>query len=102
MRRLVPSLLLAATLAAPPVQADPIYQFRDAKGRIHLSNKKLDDNYQPFDYMRLPAGTDAGELDPLRAGGLPEQQVRGRQRPGGKGPAAQEAAAGEGGGSHGG
>ena len=65
MRRLLPCLLLAATLAAPPVQADTIYQYRDAKGRVYLSNKKLDDNYQPFDYMRLPAGTDANKVVPF-------------------------------------
>jgi soluble lytic murein transglycosylase-like protein len=65
MRRLIPCLLLAATLGAPPAQADTIYQFRDAKGRIYLSNRKLDDNYQPFDYMRLPAGTDANKVVPF-------------------------------------
>ena len=65
MRRLVPCILLAATLAAPPVQADTIYQYRDAKGRLYLSNKKLDENYQPFDYMRLPAGTDANKVVPF-------------------------------------
>jgi len=56
---------LALLLALAPTAsfaAEPIYQFRDAKGGIHLSNRKLDQNFQPFDYMRLPAGTDQGKV----------------------------------------
>ncbi|KHK02540.1 lytic transglycosylase domain-containing protein [Desulfovibrio sp. TomC] len=45
--------------------AEPIYQFHDAKGGIHLSNRKLDQNFQPFDYMRLPAGTDHAKIMPF-------------------------------------
>ncbi len=67
MFKSVACLLLAAALAATAtdVAAQAIYQYRDAKGQIHLSNKKLDDNYQPFDYMRLPAGTDQNKVVPF-------------------------------------
>jgi soluble lytic murein transglycosylase-like protein len=58
-------LAVAACLAAAPALGQTIYQYRDAKGHIHLSNKKLDDQYQPFDYMRLPAGTDQGKVMPF-------------------------------------
>ena len=42
---------LLASLLAQSAHAQTIYQYRDAKGCIHLSNLKLDDKYQPFDYM---------------------------------------------------
>lgn len=58
-------LLLVALPLAAPVAAEPIYQYRDAKGAIHLSNRKLDQQFQPFDYMRLPAGTDQGKIIPF-------------------------------------
>ncbi|MHC1791908.1 lytic transglycosylase domain-containing protein [Solidesulfovibrio sp.] len=61
---LVLAVLIALTPAAP-VAAEPIYQYRDAKGSIHLSNRKLDTKFQPFDYMRLPAGTDQGKIVPF-------------------------------------
>ena len=51
--------------ASVPAAAEPIYQYRDAKGAIHLSNRKLDQNFQPFDYMRLPAGTDQAKVVPF-------------------------------------
>ena len=54
--------LLGASVTAA---AEPIYQYRDAKGAIHLSNRKLDQNFQPFDYMRLPAGTDQAKIVPF-------------------------------------
>lgn len=57
--------LLMALFFALPATADTIYQYRDAKGSIHLSNKKLDQNYRPFDYMRLPVGTDARKVVPF-------------------------------------
>jgi len=57
--------LLAALALAAPAGAQPMYQYRDAKGGIHLSNRKLDENYKPFDYMRLPAGTDQGKVFPF-------------------------------------
>ncbi|MHC1712379.1 MAG: transglycosylase SLT domain-containing protein [Solidesulfovibrio sp.] len=56
---------LLAALFAKPAGAQVIYQYRDAKGGIHLSNRKIDANYQPFDYMRLPAGTDQGKIVPF-------------------------------------
>lgn len=56
---------LAALLLAGPAVGQPIYQYRDAKGGIHLSNRKLDQNYKPFDYMHLPAGTDQGKVVPF-------------------------------------
>ena len=66
MKPLLPLLaLLAAVLAPAALPAQAIYQFRDAKGGIHLSNRKLGENYQPFDYMRLPAGTDQGKVVPF-------------------------------------
>ena len=61
-------IALAIVLALSPVAtmaAEPIYQYRDAKGGIHLSNRKLDQNFQPFDYMRLPAGTDQAKIVPF-------------------------------------
>jgi soluble lytic murein transglycosylase-like protein len=64
----MPLLLLALALLGllpPAASAEPIYQYRDAKGAIHLSNRKLDQNFQPFDYMRLPAGTDQGKIVPF-------------------------------------
>ncbi|WP_246197858.1 lytic transglycosylase domain-containing protein [Solidesulfovibrio aerotolerans] len=66
--RLALALALALLLAVPPVAAmagEPIYQYRDAKGSLHLSNRKLDQNFQPYDYMRLPAGTDQGKIVPF-------------------------------------
>ncbi len=39
-------------------QSQVIYQYRDAKGTIHLSNRRLDRQYQAFDSMRLPSGAD--------------------------------------------
>ncbi|EFL49893.1 Lytic transglycosylase catalytic [Solidesulfovibrio fructosivorans JJ]] len=64
-RRLLPALVLAALAVAPQARADTIYEYRDAKGSIHLSNKKLNDRYRPFDYMRLPAGTDERKVIPF-------------------------------------
>ena len=57
--------LLCLLGASVPAAAEPIYQYRDAKGAIHLSNRKLDQNFQPFDYMRLPAGTDQAKIVPF-------------------------------------
>jgi len=51
-------LLAAASLALDTVQAQTIYQSRDAKGAICLSNRRLTENYQPFDYLRVPEGAD--------------------------------------------
>ncbi|MEA4856792.1 lytic transglycosylase domain-containing protein [Solidesulfovibrio sp.] len=65
MRKTLPAVLAALLLAAAPGRAQTIYQYRDAKGNIHLSNKKLDDNYRPYDYMRLPAGTDENKVLPF-------------------------------------
>lgn len=67
MKPLLPAIpcLLAALALAAPATAQPMYQYRDAKGGIHLSNRKLGENYQPFDYMRLPAGTDQGKVVPF-------------------------------------
>ena len=60
------ALVLVCLLgASAPAAAEPIYQYRDAKGAIHLSNRKLDQNFQPFDYMRLSAGTDQGKVVPF-------------------------------------
>ncbi|OLN28457.1 Soluble lytic murein transglycosylase precursor [Desulfovibrio sp. DV] len=66
----MPALYAALALicllgASVPAAAEPIYQYRDAKGAIHLSNRKLDENFQPFDYMRLPAGTDQAKIVPF-------------------------------------
>ena len=55
--------LLACLL--PRCAEAQIYQYRDAKGCIHLSNRKLSDNFQPFDYMRLPSGTDQNKVIPF-------------------------------------
>ena len=77
-----PALVLLACLMADTAAAgDAIYQFRDAKGAIHLSNRKLDEKFQPFDYMRLPAGTDQSKVYPFiryycRRHGLDPQLVR--------------------------
>jgi len=61
--------LLAAALVAclPPARpaAETIYQYRDAKGTLHLSNRKLGQEYRPVDYMRLPADTDRGKIAPF-------------------------------------
>lgn len=65
MRQRLPAALLAALLAATPALAQPIYQYRDAKGHLCLSNKKIDATAQPFDYMRLPAGTDQSKVIPF-------------------------------------
>ena len=59
---LLAALLLLYCLAGQAPAGDAIYQYRDAKGAIHLSNRKLDQNFQPFDYMRLPVGTDQGKV----------------------------------------
>ncbi|MFP5259072.1 MAG: lytic transglycosylase domain-containing protein [Acidobacteriota bacterium] len=61
-------LVLAWLMALAPnlaFAAEPIYQYRDAKGGIHLSNRKLDEHFAPYDYMRLPAGTDQGKVVPF-------------------------------------
>ena len=61
-------IAFALLLALPPaasLAAEPIYEYHDAKGGIHLSNRKLDQNFQPYDYMRLPAGTDQGKIVPF-------------------------------------
>lgn len=63
--RFAAACCLLASLMAQSVGAQAIYQYRDAKGCIHLSNRKIDDNFQPFDYMRLPAGTDQGKVIPF-------------------------------------
>ncbi len=81
MRPPVSVLLLASLLAATPAAGDTIYQYRDAKGAIHLSNKKLNDNFRRFDYMRLPPGTDQGKIMPFiryycRRHGLDPRLVR--------------------------
>jgi soluble lytic murein transglycosylase-like protein len=60
-RRLAACLLLAA-LAAVPARAQVIYEYRDAHGAIHLSNRRLSDQYQPFDSLRLPSGADLGKV----------------------------------------
>ena len=66
MNRLIAlAALLAACLPSAGLAADTIYQYRDAKGTLHLSNRKLADAYKPFDYMRLPAGTDRGKVVPF-------------------------------------
>lgn len=54
--------LLVAGFALDSVHAQTIYQYRDAKGAIHLSNRRLDENYQPFDYLRVPAGADQAKV----------------------------------------
>ncbi len=64
-RRLAACCLVACCLLAAPAAGETIYQFRDAKGGIHLSNRKLGENYRPFDYMRLPAGTDQAKVVPF-------------------------------------
>lgn len=63
--RLAAGLLLAVLVAAAPVAAQVIYQSRDAKGGLVLSNRRLSENAQPFDYMRLPSGTDLGKVIPF-------------------------------------
>ncbi|EHJ47439.1 Lytic transglycosylase catalytic [Solidesulfovibrio carbinoliphilus subsp. oakridgensis] len=67
MRLLFPAApwCLAALLLAGPARGETIYQFRDAKGGIHLSNRKLDAHYQPMGSMRLPDGTDQGKVVPF-------------------------------------
>ena len=75
------ALLLLCCLAGQAPAGDAIYQYRDAKGAIHLSNRKLDDKFQPFDYMRLPAGTDQSKIYPFiryycRRHGLDPELVR--------------------------
>ena len=81
MRTLLAALLLVAVPAGQTLAGETIYQYRDAKGVIHLSNRKLDDKFQPFDYMRLPAGTDQAKVYPFiryycRRHGLDPELVR--------------------------
>ena len=72
MRTLLAAFLLLAVPAGQALAGETIYQYRDAKGVIHLSNRKLDDKFQPFDYMRLPAGTENGQKLRVRGRGLPK------------------------------
>lgn len=53
--------LLVLTLAST-ANAQVIYQFRDKKGGIHLSNRRLSAQYKPFDYLRIPSGADMGKV----------------------------------------
>lgn len=57
--------VLLALVAAIPAQAQVIYKYHDAKGAVVLSNRRLSDKAQPFDYMRLPAGTDLAKVLPF-------------------------------------
>lgn len=54
--------LLLCLLVATPATAQVIYQYRDQKGGIHLSNRRLSEDYQPFDYLRVPQGADMGKV----------------------------------------
>ena len=81
MQPLFAAFLLLCCLTVQALAGDAIYQYRDAKGAIHLSNRKLDDKFQPFDYMRLPAGTDQSKIYPFiryycRRHGLDPELVR--------------------------
>lgn len=55
------ALLLAISLTST-ANAQVIYQFRDKKGAINLSNRRLTDQYQPFEYLRIPSGADMGKV----------------------------------------
>jgi len=56
-------LVVALAIAlASPATAQVIYQYRDKKGSIHLSNRRLTEQYQPFDYLRVPTGADLGKV----------------------------------------
>ena len=75
--RILASLALCAILSMPvparaqarsqpPSEPQPktqtIYHYRDPKGAINLSNRRLNENYQPFDYLRVPEGADRGKV----------------------------------------
>jgi len=66
MRRRIACLLLTLAVAASPALAkNVIYRYRAANGAIVLSNRRFSDKAQPFDYMRLPAGTDLTKVMPF-------------------------------------
>jgi soluble lytic murein transglycosylase-like protein len=54
--------LLVTSLVLDTVQAQTIYQYRDPKGAIHLSNRRLSEEYQPFEYLRVPIGADRAKV----------------------------------------
>jgi len=61
----VPACVVLCLCLATNAWSQVIYQYRDAKGALVLSNRRLSERAQPFDYMRLPTGTDLAKVVPF-------------------------------------
>lgn len=59
---LLAAWLLAVLVPVPRGQAQVIYRHQDDKGVVHLSDRRLNKDYRPFYYLRMPPSVDRDKL----------------------------------------
>lgn len=55
-------LALLLALLAFHASAEDIYKYTDKQGVIHLSNRRLNNNFKPFYYLQMPSDVDQGQV----------------------------------------
>jgi soluble lytic murein transglycosylase-like protein len=55
-------LALLLALLAFHASAEDIFKYTDKQGVIHLSNRRLNNNFKPFYYLQMPSDVDQGQV----------------------------------------